>query len=143
MQTFLPFRDFAASAKVLDNKRLGNQRNECTVILKACLGGPQTPWFNHSCSRMWRGHEYSLVCYSNAILREWIGRGFKNSVSYSHFRQMIVERGNVNIREPDWLGDELLHASHRSALLRKKPEHYTSFGWTEPADLEMVWPVKL
>ena len=35
MQTFLPYPDFAESAKVLDNKRLGKQRVECLQIMKA------------------------------------------------------------------------------------------------------------
>lgn len=36
-----------------------------------------------------------------------------------------------------------MHASHRSNLLRKEPEHYTQFGWTEPPDLAYVWPVPM
>lgn len=35
MQTFLPYPDFSASARVLDDKRLGKQRVECLQILKA------------------------------------------------------------------------------------------------------------
>jgi hypothetical protein len=42
---------------------------------------------------------------------------------------------------PPWLGDEAFHASHRSNLLRKNPEWYGQFGWTEPDDLPYVWPV--
>ena len=33
-----------------------------------------------------------------------------------------------------------LHASHRSNLLKKDPEHYGQFGWSEPHDLAYVWP---
>ena len=36
-----------------------------------------------------------------------------------------------------------MHASHRSNLLRKDPEHYMQFGWTEPPDLPYVWPVPM
>lgn len=43
---------------------------------------------------------------------------------------------------PPWLGDEALHASHRSNLIRKDPEWYGRFGWTEPPDLPYVWPVQ-
>lgn len=35
MQTFLPYSNFSASARVLDDKRLGKQRVECLQILKA------------------------------------------------------------------------------------------------------------
>ena len=43
---------------------------------------------------------------------------------------------------PPWLGNEALHASHRSNLLRKDPGFYGRYGWTEPADLPYVWPVR-
>jgi len=42
---------------------------------------------------------------------------------------------------PLWLGNEELHASHRSNLLRKAPLWYGQFGWTEPDDLPYIWPV--
>lgn len=35
MQTFLPYKDFAECARVLDDKRLGKQRVECLQILNA------------------------------------------------------------------------------------------------------------
>lgn len=41
---------------------------------------------------------------------------------------------------PTWLGDPAFHASHRSNLLRKDFLHYAQFGWTEPPNLEYVWP---
>jgi hypothetical protein len=37
------------------------------------------------------------------------------------------------------LGREDFHESHRSNLLRKDPDHYYKFGWTEPTNLEYVW----
>lgn len=44
MQTFLPYPNFAASARVLDNRRLGKQRVECVQILKAIQPGYATGW---------------------------------------------------------------------------------------------------
>ena len=38
MQTFLPYSNYPASARVLDNKRLGKQRVEVLQILKALAG---------------------------------------------------------------------------------------------------------
>lgn len=43
-------------------------------------------------------------------------------------------------RFPAWWGDESVHASHRSNLLRKDPQFYSAFGWSEPHDLPYVWP---
>jgi hypothetical protein len=42
---------------------------------------------------------------------------------------------------PPWLGDEGVHASHRSNLLRKDREFYSKYGWAESDDLPYVWPV--
>ena len=41
---------------------------------------------------------------------------------------------------PKWMGDETFHASHRSNLLKKDPEFYGKFGWTEATDLDYLWP---
>ena len=44
---------------------------------------------------------------------------------------------------PGWLGDEALHRSHQSALVRKDPEHYRRFFPDVPDDLPYVWPPTL
>lgn len=41
---------------------------------------------------------------------------------------------------PPWLGDEAFHRSHRSALLRKDPDHYRPLFSDVPDDLPYVWP---
>jgi len=107
MQTFLPYPDFAQSARVLDNKRLGKQRVECLQILTALSFGPyqsretiahqwkgcsysefvslpklnvrKTPWYNHPAVKMWRGWECTLYEYSGIICQEWKNRGFKDT----------------------------------------------------------------
>ena len=43
-------------------------------------------------------------------------------------------------RLPPWVGDEALHLSHRSALVRKDPEHYRPIFGYVPDDLPYVWP---
>jgi len=53
---------------------------------------------------------------------------------YTDLRNSLPDTGL-----PVWIGDEELHASHRSNLLRKDPEHYGQFEWEEPDDLEYVW----
>ena len=41
---------------------------------------------------------------------------------------------------PHWLGDEAVHRSHQSALVRKDPEHYRRCFPDVPDDLPYVWP---
>ena len=55
---------------------------------------------------------------------------------------VTVQLGELNDDDyPPWFGNEKIHASHRSNLLRKDPEFYGKYGWTEPDNLEYVWPV--
>lgn len=135
MQTFLPYPDFAASAKVLDYRRLGKQRVEAYQLLRA-INGETKGWRNHPAAVMWTGYEPALHMYAREMCKEWIGRGYADT---------MLNRFEIHeeFEMPPWVGNEALHASHRSNLLRKAPEYYSQFGWTEPDDLEYIWPAPL
>jgi hypothetical protein len=45
-------------------------------------------------------------------------------------------------RLPPWLGDERLHRSHRSALVRKDPRHYRDRFDDVEDDVAYFWPVR-
>lgn len=117
----------------------------------------RTPWYNHPAVQMWKGYEYRLTCYGVVVCSEWIARGFNDTCRdkildhqwrlYYELETLwgvnsigIVDRAHKPY--PTWLGNEAFHASHRSNLLRKSPEHYSQFGWTEPHDLPYIWPTK-
>jgi hypothetical protein len=130
MQTFLPYPDFKASAKVLDYRRLGKQRVEAFQILRALyIGGG---WKNHPAVKMWRGYHEALIFYQNTMIEEWVERGYNNTMEIT-FCECI--------RYPPWVGDEAFHASHRSNLLRKDPQWYGQYEWKESPDMPYVWPV--
>lgn len=132
MQTFLPYPDFDACAACLDSRRLGKQRVEAFQILNTLADPTRRGWRNHPAVRMWRGYEDALRLYMNAMIAEWVRRGYRNTMT----------RASVptEVAMPPWLGDPAFHASHRSNLLRKDPEFYARYGWSEPADLPYVWP---
>jgi len=135
MQTFLPYPDIAASLACLDDRRLGKQRAEAFQVLRALAARrANTPygWKRHPVVRMWEGHEELLARYLNAAIAEWRRRGFRNAMEVVPVRPSLVV--------PNWWGDERLHASHRSNLLRKDPGHYGRFGWSEGPDLPYFWP---
>ena len=136
MQTFLPYEDFTASAEVLDYRRLGKQRVETWQILNA-LAGKSKGWVNHPASRMWRGHETALAFYGETVCREWIRRGYKDSMLE---RFVDLTAGKI-VRMPAWLGNERFHVSHQSNLVRKNLEFYGPIFPDIPPDLEYVWPV--
>lgn len=138
MQTFLPYKDFEECARVLDTKRLGKQRVENLQILKA-LTLPKYGWQNHPAVRMWRGYEWSLLIYHQAIVCEWRLRGFEDT-TWEKFLKVANGR-HLGTSLPVWYGDERVHKTHRSNLLQKDPKHYGQFGWTEPTNLCYFWPV--
>ena len=136
MQTFLPYEDFAASAEVLDYRRLGKQRVETWQILRA-LAGETRGWTNHPASRMWRGYEDALVVYGVKICEEWIRRGYNDSM-LERFVQLLVP-GKVKM--PAWLGNQEFHTSHQSNLVRKDPDFYSPIFPDVGPELDYVWPV--
>ena len=138
MQTFLPYPDYIESAQVLDRARLGKQRVEAFQILRAMDDQSTRPgWVNHPATRMWRGHAPSLCRYGAAMCREWIARGYRDSL-LPRFEEYLTAFGDGP--DPAWLGDPGFHASHRSNLLRKLPAHYLRFDWYETPNLPYVWP---
>lgn len=131
MQTFLPVADFDECASILDWRRLGKQRVEATQILSA-LENPDYGWQSHPAVRMWRGHEGALRRYRNAMIREWVRRGYRNT--------MPLSRAGGRPRMPPWLGHPGFHRSHRSNLLRKEPAWYARYGWRIRDDHPYLWP---
>ena len=116
MQTFLPYEDSRLCAKVLDIKRHGNQRNEALTILKNVLG-ISTSWQHHPAVKMWMPYPGWLAHYGIIICETY---SFYDSVA-DQFRAFDLPLGE----KPWWLGDERLHSSHRSNLLRKDKLWYS------------------
>jgi hypothetical protein len=150
MQTFLPYPDFARSARVLDMRRLGKQRVETLQILRA-LHRPGYGWRNHPVVRMWRGYEEALTAYGLAICAEWRARGHADTCAEKIAAELTAMTRRKRVRSeaelrargrlPPWLGRHALHRSHRSALVRKDPEWYRARLGDVPDDLVYVWPV--
>ena len=136
MQTFMPDSDYVGSAKSLDNKRLGKQRVEAYQILNA-LTGKSNGWVNHPATRMWRGYEWQLANYGYEICREWIARGFEDSLS-SHFKQYMAD--NPRCHKPWWVNNRALQLTHQSNLLRKDWDYYSKY-FRVPSDLPYIWPL--
>jgi hypothetical protein len=129
---------------------LGKQRIETIQIANILLGFQKksNAWKNHPVVLMWKGYEEFLIKeYLRNIMMEWLDRGFKNERCFEHYLRLssIVENevylGFSNITKPKWFCDKLFE-SHKSNLVRKKPEHYKKF-WPEISnDIEYWWPTK-
>lgn len=147
MQTFLPFPCFAQSARCLTNDRVYNQVNEAVVIARTLLGlypptktGRPGGWPYHPATRMWAGHTFALIDYAMVCYAESKRRGI--NVDPARFTELTDLQGvSVDTGMPHWFGDEAFHRSHRSNLIRKRPDVYRGqLGWSEPDDLPYVWP---
>jgi hypothetical protein len=151
VQTFLPYPDFAATAVVLDQRRLGKQRVEALQVLRG-LTVDGYGWRNHPAVLMWGGFEEALAAYGLEMCRAWVSRGFADTVEATIRADLrtagLGDRPRTQRRLdaagllPPWLGREDLHRSHRSALLRKDPGHYGNHFTDVPDDLPYVWPVR-
>ena len=119
-------------------KRLGKQRVEAYQLLLIMLDKNKKGWRNHPAFKMWDGYDMALIEYALSICKEWISRGYKDTLTEKF---LDIASRSKNGSYPDWLGREDFHASHRSNLLRKNPEWYSRFGWTEPDNLPYIWPV--
>lgn len=149
MQTFLPYPDFAASAAVLDDRRLGKQRVEAMQVLRA-LTRPTYGWKHHPAVRMWEGHPDGVAAYGLAVCAEWSRRGRADTCAAT-IGSDLAAAGRPGPRTqaelarvcalPAWLGDERLHRSHRSALVRKDPAHYGPLFPDADPEEDYFWPV--
>jgi hypothetical protein len=149
VQTFLPYPDFAASAAVLDPKRLGKQRVEALQVLRA-LVRETYGWKRHPAVRMWVGYAEGVAAYGVATCVEWVARGGADTVAGT-IGVDLAEAGLPSVPRtqeelarsdalPAWIGDERVHVSHQAALVRKDPAYYGAlFPGVDP-ELPYFWP---
>ena len=146
MQTFLPYKDFRQSARVLDRQRLGKQRVEVMQIMAALVklqvhtDTANIAWGNHPATKMWKGYEATLLGYQQAMCEEWVRRGYKDTCLEKTTRMAALFE-HPNPEPPPWLGLKRFHSAHRANLLRKDPKHYGKFGWKEEPQEGYWWPV--
>ena len=148
MQTFLPYADFEASARALDQQRLGKQRVECLQVVRG-LTVPTYGWRHHPAVKMWRGHLEALGRYGLTCCEVWTETGRADTCAGTIVAD-LAKAGVTTIRSqaeleaagelPAWLGDAEFHRSHRSALVRKAPDVYRALFPDVPDDLAYVWP---
>ncbi|MBC6459493.1 MSMEG_6728 family protein [Actinomadura sp. HBU206391] len=149
-QTFLPYADFAATAKALDARRLGKQRVEALQVLRG-LTTPGYGWRHHPVVRMWAGYEEALVRYGLEVCDRWSGMGHRDTCAGKLSAELTATTGVAAARSqlelaragalPPWLGDPAFHRSHQSALLRKDFAVYGPLFPGVPDDLPYVWPL--
>lgn len=138
MQTFVPFHQHHASARVLDNKRLNSQINEAKQLIKAISRSAQDPayrgWSRHPAALMWKQCLPGLRHYHNVMLTEWWERGYARTEGRYTYRPSLC-----TTELPWWWGGPI-HVSHRANLVRKLPSYYSFYFPDADPSLPYVWP---
>ena len=116
MQTFLPYKSFAKTARVLDKTRLGKQRVEASQILDLVEGRADNTWKYHPAVRMWQGYADALRLYYNTMLAEWEDRGCENNMPYLPILERIRRWGI-----PDGSGSDHWHDCRDSGAVFCQP----------------------
>jgi hypothetical protein len=137
VNTFVPHKTMVESLMCLDYKRLGKQRVETKQILNV-LRGRSKGWGNHPATRMWRGHTGSLAMYGAISCRVWAQRGYEDNL-LPYFLEALEKYPDVT--RPGWWGDDRVHLSHQSNLVRKDSDWYGPQFPSVRIDLPYFWPV--
>jgi hypothetical protein len=141
MLTFLPMIGFFKSLRTLDDARLGKQRQDAFNLLKTLLGGTSDlPNDNPALwsVRMWQGHEYALGVYGMSACNVWSERGNKDRLAFEIHE--LLDGFPHDLVSPPWMGDLNVHRSHRSYLIRRKPQHYAHQWPNTPESMPIIWP---
>ena len=144
MQTFIVYNtkskklediriSFRKTARILDMKRLGKQRVEAMQILDILVRNKQVTWKNHPAVKQWKGSEFYLFFYIEAICNEWTKRGYKDSCLKKSFN--IIKKKKLGKIIPKFLFSRKFIKSHRSNLIRKDSKFYSKYFGNLRSDL--------
>jgi hypothetical protein len=131
MITYLPHPSFELSAWALDDKMLYRQQLDCWSIWAALSYSRAT--MHTAPVRMWMGYSVALIAYEFACATEWQNRGYPLITP-------TIGKIDHAYDLPKWIGNEQLHSSHRSNLLRLNYRHYSQFNWTDEPGSLYYWP---
>ena len=141
MQTFLPLffiydedktllenlQDyFAEVASIMDRQRTGKQRVEAMQLLDVLLARkPLSSWKNHPATKMWSPWPEALKLYHNMFIKEWIRRGYKNTMRLEKIDEKKLEEQGI----PQFLTNKHFIERMQANLLHKDIEFYGEYGW--------------
>lgn len=101
------------------------------------MGMDDVPW--HISQSGWEGYEYALGVYGMSACSEWQNkRGHRDNLAF-HIHK-ILEGVPHDLVMPPWMDDLNFHRSHRSYLIRKKPEYYAEQWPNTPENMPLFWP---
>ncbi|MEM1943520.1 MAG: pyrimidine dimer DNA glycosylase/endonuclease V [Candidatus Caldarchaeum sp.] len=150
MQVFRPYVDWARSASVLDDLRLGKQRVEAKQVLNAffrklgLIRDGLRGWLSHPIVLLYfnDGKPYidDVVGFFHACVDEWKRRGKQNSINLDDIQRYI----QMVEKEPGTPVTHLHEVEYRRILLIKNPKHYVRvFPREEVIEVLETEPVRI
>lgn len=141
MILYLPYEDFHLSAKAMDFRTLTLQRFEAWRLLHMLKTRVPYGMEKHPTLLMWEDYPSWLAAYGMAICSEWSSQADRETELTELFRTHI-EVTDLTDTYPLWLGDSLLHLSHRSNMIKLNPEHYLKLWPGIVEGLPLAWPAE-
>lgn len=124
---FIEYKNRWIKVNKKNHEKITRLKNKNGHIVKLGYG-------SHPCVIMWHGYMDALKKYYDEIVKEWIFRGYNNTME-------IYDIPENSIVYPKWLSNRKLHMSHRASLCKKNPAHYCpQFG--DLIFTDYVWPSK-
>jgi hypothetical protein len=160
MQTFLLSDNHTLTAQLLDYKRLGKQRLECTQLMDVLLrkagllNDGKTGWNNHVAIDYWydeknkQNYLPALILYTDVMIAEWVKRGYNNTLEINKWKTLVKIHPNLfNFGLPPWTtNSEKIIESHRARVLQKDENFYfakfVEFDISVPENwqqMEYIW----
>ena len=138
MILWLPYESFGRSASVMDSRTLSIQRYDAWRLLHLLTKGIPEGMKVTPTILMWKNYPSWVACYGMATSLEWEARSNKKSEITEMFRHHL-DVADVTDPYPPWLGDSVLHLSHRSNMIRLDPDHYMTLWPDLPEGLPLVF----
>ncbi|SHO33377.1 Hypothetical protein BQ3484_309 [Cedratvirus A11] len=154
MQTFLPLffvydedktllenleTYFAEVASIMDRQRAGKQRVEAMQLLDVLLARkPLSSWKNHPATKMWSPWTEALKLYHNMFIKEWIKRGYKNTMKLEKIDEKKIEAQGV----PEFITNKHFIERMQANLLHKDAEFYGEYEWEVRPAVGYYWLVE-
>ena len=164
VNTFITSPSLEKCAKNLDNLRLGKQRVECIQLISFIENTNNKGFKNHPVLIMWKEHVTALKVYCNFMIREFIARGFENTIPiYELDETKIVFYDNIFNEEtglteiikpqiekdsivfPIWFNWNPLILTHQASLLKKNNNYYSKIFEHNPKFFKLgyLWMNKI
>lgn len=139
MMLWLPHENFRDCARAMDSRTLTIQRFDAWRLLNMLTKGVPVGMKRNPTIRMWQEYPTWVAGYGMAICLEWELRSEKSSEITKLFEEYL-DVADLTDTYPRWLGDSLLHSSHRSNMIKLDPDHYMKLWPGVIEGMPLAWP---